>query len=59
MLLPRLIAFMDRWLMAEASELAPGPVCMEVEADVTIAGIGRDAARTIMAGIDAKAARRG
>ncbi|WP_158540117.1 hypothetical protein [Rhodosalinus halophilus] len=50
---------MDRWLMAEASELAPGPVCMEVEADVTIAGIGRDAARTIMAGIDAKAARRG
>lgn len=41
-LLPRLIAFMDRRRMAEASELALGPVCMEGEADVTIAGIGRD-----------------
>jgi hypothetical protein len=43
LLLPRLIAVMDRWRMAEASELTLRPVCMEVEADVTIAGIGLDA----------------
>ena len=52
--LQRMVALMDRWTMPRASELTLSPVCVAIDADVSINEMDADEARAIMGEIDAK-----
>jgi len=52
--LQRLVHAMDAALMPKANALVLTPVCIDIEADTSIADMDQDEARQIMAEIDAK-----